>query len=310
MPTKTIRASYAFRWLVFTAAILLLQFIPFTNILLMFVLAPFWSIFTVNWGFATLALEALTGRVNRAWLVLPFVWFVGYAGMAFLSHQAHWRLDAQYRQMNKNQKLAFSASKSSLVFQDRTEVLSGVPMQLVQNYDIDVIYKVNSNSGFTSHSAYRIGGKVRCKDIYSDPGYSRAGVNAYNIVKDMCVYYMPEDPSRKTILVSAMRQQVDSLIVPYVLDSITVHADGREQVILKVARAALLSWIPMPILGCALNSGAPKLDCAIQFWRNPVETGGSVSEALAEALGLKAAPASTRRAAIEAAPSPSLPGRR
>ncbi len=29
-----------------------------------------------------------------------------------------------------------------------------------------------------------------------------------------------------------------------------------------------VSWLPMPIMGCALNSGAPSWDCDAGFWRN------------------------------------------
>ena len=59
---------WLFGW---TGLVFVLQLIPFTGIFLMFLLAPFWSVVTLNLGFVALAYEAATGRVPRVWLLAP-----------------------------------------------------------------------------------------------------------------------------------------------------------------------------------------------------------------------------------------------
>ena len=58
--------------------------------------------------------------------------------------------------------------------------------------------------------------------------------------------------------------------------------------------ASPLSWIPKPVIGCALNSASPSWDCGAQFWREsftPIISGATRynrdSAVLARALGLE-----------------------
>jgi hypothetical protein len=59
----------------------------------------------------------------------------------------------------------------------------------------------------------------------------------------------------------------------------------------------------MPILGCALNSGAPSWNCFAQFMRDGFRSvgaadGGGASSILAAALGLRRSPAAERRETV------------
>ena len=50
-----------------------------------FLAAPFWSVVTLNVGFLSIGIEAVAGKVHRAWLVAPMLWFAGYEYVAWQS---------------------------------------------------------------------------------------------------------------------------------------------------------------------------------------------------------------------------------
>ena len=67
---------------VFTGVVFLLQTSPVPGFWLLFLAAPFWSAVTLNVGFLSLGIEAAAGKVHRAWLVAPILWFAGYEYVA------------------------------------------------------------------------------------------------------------------------------------------------------------------------------------------------------------------------------------
>jgi hypothetical protein len=121
----------------------------------------------------------------------------------------------------------------------------------------------------------------------------------------------PEDPDLPAVLVQAKREKHADLILPYTLTRTTIRDPGGAKAELVTGRAEPLPWLPMPYMGCALNSGAPSWDCFAGFWRNKVGLGGpgpygSTSGVIAQALGLEKAFAAERRDEIAAVQIPSL----
>src|SRR5262245_43967592 len=127
-------------WFVLTGAVYLLQVFPPTGLFLMFLVAPYWSIATVNLGFLSIILETVAGRINPYWLILPCAWFAGYTGAAYMSHRGVAALDADVRAINARQHVAFQPSTQALVFDVNSQDLSGAPEQLVREYSLPVAY--------------------------------------------------------------------------------------------------------------------------------------------------------------------------
>lgn len=265
------KAPRALLWFAATAVIYVLQLIPFTGIFLMFLAAPFWSVLTVNAGFAHLAAEACLGKVHKAWLILPIAWFAGYEIAALQSHRMAWNLDRQFRDLNSHQNLNFDQNEKEIVFLPTSEVLSGAPQTLVARYQLNAAYERNPNFPNYSHLVYRE--NVRT----------------------------PEDPTKGILLTSGSYKDFSGHLLPYRKYTITMLDRSTRTSTLLAGNAAPLSWLPLPILGCTLISGAPSWNCAFQFWRTNVgiagsEThGGAVIEVVATALNLKARHLQTKR---------------
>jgi hypothetical protein len=313
---------WSLSWFVLTGAIFLLQLFPFTGIFLMLVAAPLWSIATINLGFLSLAIESLLGRIGMMWLVLPLAWFAGYAGAAHVSQQRVAELDAKLRAANASERLKFEAAKQALVFDGRSEDLSGAHSSIVQNYRIPVAYQVRTERKQRIHHASRVAADKVCDTVKGDRSYSAAGINiswfhegeslrGRRLVKGLCMISSPEDPELPAVLVEAKREKHADLILPHTLTRTTIRDPGGAKAELVTGHAQSLPWLPMPYMGCALNSGAPSWDCFAGFWRNRVGLGGSgpyggTSGVIAQALGLEKAFAAERRDEIAAVQIPSL----
>jgi hypothetical protein len=250
-------------WFAATAVIFVLQLIPYTGLFLMFLMAPFWSVITVNAGFAHLAAEAYFGKIHKVWLILPIAWFAGYEAAALLSHRAAWQLDAQLKAENSRQTLNFNDIEQSLVFEQGSDFLSGAAQTIFNKYDVSAAYERNPNFPGYSHLVYR------------------ENVRA------------PEDPTKSIVLVKGTDELISGYLLPYRRYTISLLDHGTPIRTLFAGHAHPLSWIPLPIMGCSLNSAAPSWDCVVQFWRDNIGLGGTggyggaAIEVVATALGLK-----------------------
>ena len=313
---------WSLSWFALTGVIFLLQLFPFTGIFLMLVAAPLWSVATINLGFLSLAGEVLLGRIAVMWLLLPLAWFAGYAGAAHVSQQRIAELDAKLRAANAGERLKFEAASQALVFDGRSEDLSGAHYAIVQNYRVPVAYQMRTEKKQRIHHASRVAAAPICDTVKADRSYSAAGINiswfhegeslrGRRLVQGLCMISSPEDPELPAVLVEAKREKHAGLILPYMLTRISIHDAGGAKAELVTGRAEPLPWLPMPYMGCALNSGAPSWDCFAGFWRKKVGLGGAgpyggASRVVAEALGLEKAFAADRRDEIAALQIPSL----
>ncbi|MDB5572214.1 MAG: hypothetical protein JWN93_3397, partial [Hyphomicrobiales bacterium] len=144
-----------------------------------------------------------------------------------------------------------------------------------------------------------------CAKVRDNPALRAAFVHAFGVTdssehrtkrmeKQFCALSMPERPELPLVRVSREEKKTREALLPVTRVTTTVATpDGRRFELLGGV-AAPLSWIPMPVMGCALNSGAPSWDCTAGFWRNgftPIVSGatryGRDTVVLADALGLK-----------------------
>lgn len=310
-------------WFVLTGAIFLLQLFPLTGVFLMLVAAPVWSIATINLGFLSFVVEVLSRRISVAWLAVPVVWFGGYAVVAHMSHQRAADLDAEIRAANAGQRMTFVASSQALVFDTSLYGLTSAAGEIVRAYRVPVAYQTSTDKRNPVHRASRIVLDPMCQELRSDRSYQAAGIQVSwfhapgeigrrSLVKGMCSLNSPEDPTRPVVLVKATEKKHKERLVPHTLTRVSIAAEGggSAQVVAGVAEP-LRRLLPMPYMGCGLNSGAPSWDCFAGFWRKRVVLGGdarysATMEVIGAALGLERVFAADRREEIAAAQVPGL----
>jgi hypothetical protein len=269
----------------FTAVVLLLQVFPLTGVFLMLFAAPFWSVLTLNLAFLALAVESLIGQTDRRWLLAPLLWFGGYAAYAQLSNENYLALDAKLKAENATQSISFDSTQQVLVFDEDSEELSGAPQSFVQKFALPVAYVSNANFEPARHLAYRLAEAETCSRLQREQGSLPSGISPSwfhdssngrrKLRKDLCIVQLPEDPNRPALQISATRDKQNDRLLPHSLTTTTISDGLGGMAVLTTGRAEVLGWLPMPVMGCALNSGAPSWDCFFGFYREAVGLGGT-----------------------------------
>ncbi len=332
----------SFIWFAATVAIFVLQWIPFTGIFLMFVLAPFWSIVTVNLGFISLAAEALFGSISRLWLIAPIAWFGGYAVIAQASQWELERLDAQIRAHNAGRSVAFDTAREALVVQNNADEMGGAVEALIRSYRLPVVYGVDKPSPrpkastpltplSSNYRSVRLAGITECRRMAKDPSIRAAGIYPSFISEGtgkpvssgatrrpagpvMCTYSTPEEPVHPVLMVEAKRKErLRGRVAGKVTSILITPPSGLPVELLSGNASAYAAWFPMPVMGCALNSGAPSWNCEAGFMRGkPKGLGAEGSygrgtvEIVARAIGLERTDALDRVSEVEGAGTPTL----
>jgi len=283
-----------------TAVIFVLQTIPYTGIILLFMLAAYWSVPLVNAGMLGTACEALIGRISRWWLVFPVAFYGGYFAFSIADHQALRDLGARFVAKNSKVGIPFDPDTQALVFESNANDGGG----FVENYRLPVVYSRDNNvpDGFLST---RMITQAECVEVRESPRLSAAGVYASGFFDGddvasrkmesrFCDLSMPERPTLPQVTVVRHEQANHYGTLPITQTTTTVTAPTGQRVQLLGGFAAPLSWFPMPIVGCWPSSGGLEWQCGAAFWRTgftPIVSGtgrfGRDSLTLARALGLK-----------------------
>lgn len=253
----------------------------------MMMLAPLWSVVLVNLGFVGLAWEAATTpRVHWAWAILPVLWFGRYAT---------WAVSDRIVLAQVLQEVAAANARVHVPFDPRGEALvadNGQANMLVQNYDIPVVYTSHASGTGRSYRASRIADKATCDRVRRDPSMQRARISAFGFhdgskfVRDFCVLSQPEDPARPETRIETIEHAITIRGLP-VTETTTTIVRGDDRTVLRGGVASPLPWFPLPMIGCALNSGAPAWKCFAVFQRSRVPLTRREGDALADALGLR-----------------------
>ncbi len=269
----------------FTAIVVLLQVFPLTGVFLMLFAAPFWSVVTLNLAFLALAVESLFGRTDRRWAIAPLLWFGGYAYYAHQANEHYLALDAKLKAENATQSIVFDPSQQVLVFDERSEDLASAPRSFVQSFGLPVAYVASAGFEPARYLAYRLAEAETCYRLQREQGSLPSGISPTwfhdssdgerKLRKDVCILQLPEDPSRPALHISASRETQKDDLLPHRLTTTTISDGLGGMAILKTGHAERLGWLPMPVMGCALNSGAPSWDCFYGFYREAVGLGGT-----------------------------------
>lgn len=304
------RLPYSLLFFAATAGAYLLQLSPYTGVFLMFLGAPFWSVYLINLGFIGVGAEAVSGRVGKGWLIFPIAWFVGYTGYALGDHLVLWNLQKQTAAANADVQIPFDLTQQELVLEG--SLSNG---WLVNNYALPLVYGRQDVKGAWRYSFTRLIDRAECDRIRKDKSLRASGIvvvgfhdgdrerGTRKFETRFCDLSRPETP---TLPIALVRRVKSNRVVSHlpVTDTVTtVTLPDGSNFSLRGGYAAPLSWIPKPILGCALNSAGPSWDCKVGFIRkrftqlNDSESRyGSDDVVLARALGLKPVARSDRKA--------------
>lgn len=295
-----------------TGILFLLQLFPYTGIFLMMFGAIGWSTILINLGFIVMIIESISRKLPRWFILFPIIYFGGYTALAIASHTKFSLLQKDTATKNQSANIPFDPKLHALVIGGTDSMLSGMANWIVQSYDIPDIYDKNPNFHTANHLSYRLAGKFICdkarKDstvntgIFTEPVYENGKMS-----KELCVIRKPEDPTLPIYTLTTTessrykaKTETDFLLPTYDI-TITITDPNGHKYNLYGGTAEPLRWLPMPVMGCWLNSGAAKWECDATFMRERFSSIARSSNGdkgdiamIADALHLKRSPASAR----------------
>jgi len=256
-----------------TAVVFLLQLIPYTGVFLMIVGGPFWSVILINLGMIGIVLEVITFRVFFLWLSIPLLYFGGYHLAYTKDQRALAQVSRDAVAFNKDKALPFDPARQDMVLEDPRDGLGIGAGGFVEKYGLA--------RAFDSHGrVFLIGSRETCQFIRDKPVFLSAGIQARSIqrpTKDFfrrqhtgfCTIIMPGKPDKPTVRIIDRAIEGRQHGLPVVLRQFRIRDDARGvSTAVRSGRAGPLKRIPMPAMGCALNSGAPSWDCFAGFMRD------------------------------------------
>jgi hypothetical protein len=261
---RRILSSFSTKVLVVLIVFLALEYVPFTGIFLMLVAGGLIAGWLVHLLFAVVLVEAATGRLPRAFIVIPILAYGGYYAAYFWEGWQVAQTSKTLRTTNPGKVYDFDPTVSSLVM-SRTQ-------EFVETHDIPVAYEPNSNypEGYLSE---RLITRAQCNGIKRDTQNRvwTMGVHFNDVFQqNICLLRFPERPTKNTVKATLIgdpeiwahhreiRQQTTEITVDNkILGSFTRAYIWR------------LPAFPLLVIGCGLISGPePKWACIAGFMRN------------------------------------------
>jgi hypothetical protein len=301
----------------FTAVVFLLQVLPVTGVILMFLAAPYWSVLTINLAFALMLLDAAAGDLPKHLIVFPVLWFVGYIVATGISHLKAYELAAEIISENSTASLPFDPQQDQLIIEPdnlrHDKIISDEG--LIQTYALNKIYRRfdgNPNCPsvqMVSLRSYSCGSGSSlekdangCPTIVNAITISNGSYYNFKILKGVCLVYAPVRALSLTSRVTVKRTAVRTLrgwTLEGNIQSFEVQRSSEQKIVrVKAGFILPLAWVPLPLLGCA-GGGSEEWSCRFQFIRNDVIFVGSEQNrgaqgAIARVLQLAPAPLSNR----------------
>ena len=213
--------------------VLLLQLIPHTGIILMMLMAAIWPVVLINGPMLACAVEAAFRKGMRRWLLLPGLWFGGYALFVAGSEFTAFLGDRRAEAANARVHVAFDPARQSLLIEGGRNLGSRTAW-LLANTDLPVVYMRDPESGAVQAFTGRAAGRACLAPGQDHP----------------CVPPPSQPPGRPVIVVrfedpSKTRSRgVMTIVSP----------DGRRQTLHGRDETLPLPWFPLPYAGCGLGS--------------------------------------------------------
>lgn len=277
------RWPWSVRLLVVVGFLFLLQAFPYTGIFLMIVGAALWSIPLINLAVVVAGIEGLAGWAPRWFMLVPLVWFGGYAA-AHLAERAALS-DAQAKITAHNEAtrpLVYDRTRQSILTNDRH-----LTQTLLETGRADTVYLQRERGRDREVRAVRLATGSLCDELKDRKGGvslrvergSASRARGIDDGKRICFVWIPEQPVGEVLHLrkTTASEQIGTLPVSTTTLSATTESVESN---IRSARAAILQPWPMPVVGCGLNSGAPSWDCFAFFMRQSAVTTGPLAQSL------------------------------
>jgi hypothetical protein len=247
---------------VFLLIFLALEVLPLPGLYLTFLGGSLFAGLLVHLLLASLLVEALIGRIPRAFVLIPIIAYGAYYAAYFREGSQVAQVTEKLRTTNPGKIYDFDPAANSLVM-DRGQ-------EFVETHDVPAVYEPNRNfpEGYLSE---RLIARVQCRDIKKDTQnrVSTLGVHFNDIFQqNVCLLRFPERPTHKAVKVTLVgdpqiwahhgdiRQQTTEIAV----DDKTVGSFTR-------AFIWRLPALPVLAIGCALIDQPPAWKCFAVFDR-------------------------------------------
>lgn len=289
-----------------TAIVFLLQLFPYTGIFLMMLAAPLWSVLLINLGFLLMIRDGFRDAQRRWLLIFPLLWFAGYAVAAALSHWQVHRFNAELEAANAGKIFPFDpATWDVVVVSARSEDRSVEPLTpqiLINSFGLVRAYS-DSGTGAEGMRGYVLSGST-CPEmsgggIKNGRAWSRLHRGGYGTrmglesAQNLCLWSRPEVPEKPIISIRTHAPvTTKGLLVNLTSQDVIIAPARHKEILLRAGRGSALSWLPQPVMGCWLDSGAPAWRCDAGFRRektydpNVDRVPNGVQDVVARALGI------------------------
>lgn len=254
-----------------------LQLFPPTSVFLTYLGGLFYFGALLNLSAAVLTFEVILGRSHRALLILPVVFYSGYALYAAVSHREADRINRQATTSNSLVRVKWDRAKQSPMLMSGNatgegDILSGE--QLVEHFDIGAVYaapRSTQNDPTLVEVQERpcpsdTLGQIDSGDrvLYRRPvrgGYPQPG--PLKLATNLCVVIGSALTPPRPLLVSIREEEWQSPKLGLVSHSslrIWIKAPDQPVATLHYGRFEPVTWFPMPLIGCVVG-GAGGVGC-------------------------------------------------
>jgi hypothetical protein len=269
------------------AVVAALQWVPFTGIFLMFLMAPLWSVVLINAGFLAMIFEATMEMVPRWAIVIPVVYFGGYYAEAVLQHLEVSREIATL-ESNPADRLKFDANDAVI----NVDLLGDeIGHDLIAFYHVPAVIRGGIGQDGLA-DVYRL--KPECKLAWegSSSTPSRNEFLRRSLNFDPCIAKHREVYSGPIVNIKSA-EYGEKVTDTVEADRIVLTSPDRNQVTIDNGWYSPLSWFPTPIIGCGLNDEPPAWKCVAHFNHDripvltPIDGVSGPAAAVARVLGLE-----------------------
>lgn len=245
----------------------LAQTIPLVGVFLMMLMAIAWPGLLVLAAMVGTALEAITGRVSRWWLVLPAIVLGGYEAFAFADHLTAWRLQDR------------EAVVGGIPVRDRDIVIIGdgskdLAERIVETRIVDSVHEAILDDGRTiGYVSRRLAPSSQCGSLRSSDLDHRVGIMFFHAPSDphgqrkldsgACLLDLDDVPETPAITIRVAEGHGTVGSMPVTMRIAIVSNPGFTPIRIRSHTSRPLSWIPFLLAGCGLNSADPSWQCAI-----------------------------------------------
>jgi hypothetical protein len=285
-------------WFLVTFGILVLQANPVTGFVLMLLLAPFWSIVTVNLGFAQLIVEPAIRKISPAWSLVGVSWFVGYAAVSLHGHTALDRLAVEIATENSRQSLPFDPRTQSLVVVRGNAYDAPSAYRLLTTYPLSVVYEEVEGAGAGTSpmstsdrrprfTASRLGSPELCDSITDNARLKTVVTHHFKETfggMPFCVYTTTEAPDHPVVRLRFEHEELRVVGAEGHIGRTTLTSGGDKRQVASL-RAAPYRYLPLPVIGCFLEGG--HWNCTQEFLTESQRAHPDDVALIAKSLGLE-----------------------